>query len=113
LIVNLQQMIEVGNLSSEEIYIARELESDLTVLRASSNLSSYTAAVYVGLLHDAEPLTDGVLDASDLSALQGLVLPKGKLVLSGFYTGYVPPSCCRGQRLLFIFTLACKKVYAP
>jgi hypothetical protein len=57
-----------------------------------------------------EPLTDGVLDVSALTILEGLTLPKGKLVASGFYTGYVPPSCMHGQRIRFVFTLTTQKV---
>jgi hypothetical protein len=106
-LVNLQQDLECQNYS-QEFYVERELDCALVILRAASNLSNFTAAMYVGLLSDKEPITDGVLDVSALSILEGLTLPKGKLVASGFYTGYVPPSCVPGQRIRFHLTLACK-----
>ena len=117
-ILNLQQDLTCGEYTSQEIYIERELEEDLVILRATSNLSAFTSAALVGLLSKpylaesslvTEPLTDGVLDVSALTILEGLTVPKGKLVASGFYTGYVPPSCMHGQRIRFVLTLACKK----
>jgi hypothetical protein len=108
-LINLQQDLECGALGTE-LYMERELDEDYLVLRATTNLSSFTAAAYVGLLHDQEPLTDGVIDASSLSILEGLVLPKGKLVVSGFYTGFTPPACMHEQRIRFHLILACSKI---
>jgi hypothetical protein len=98
-----------GQDASREVFIERQLETPLRVVRAASNLSAFTAAAYVGLLSGDEPLTDGVLDVSSLSPLEGLILPQGRLVASGFYTGFVPPSCCEGQRIRFQLILSCER----
>jgi hypothetical protein len=114
IVFNLSDKIEIATPSQIECEI--EIPFACKIIRVLATSSKWPAAAAAEFLivdneHQWRSLIrGGLLDLSIVSSVEGLTIPKCRLIMRGRYSGYVWPGISPRMPMIYCVTFACEEI---